>query len=148
MENQIQVRPINKKKLNDYVSKLVPNKENETYMFEYVGLLCEKEPDGENCITDNECCYFIANKKFINGELAITYECPVWVSVKTETGRTIGGSPVFYIDIPVIILKTMMEEPISLKEFMVGRYNYNPRIRRNMAEFIEAVKGEALLKQL
>lgn len=131
-ELTLMVRPINKSLILEILNGLATNKkENEEFIIDvgaYIG----------GIEVDSECIYSLIPKKFFNGEIRETLMVPVRVKTKKEGGYSIPMTTEFYFDIDITTEGLLLPE-VSLKDFMGSRYNYNPRIRTNMREFLEDV---------
>ncbi len=137
-EEQLMVKPINKEKLEKYLTKTFPVKKNQRCRTELSALVCE------NVMTDNECCYWYLEKKFHDGKIQFVYTAPVGLVTKTKTGESFSLTPSFYHDMSLDELKPYIQKEVSLKEFMTGRFNYNPRITSNQRNFMKNVGFEIL----
>lgn len=82
-------------------------------------------PDNGFFITNKECVYRISETVIdINDRKSITEYCSI--SLFNKNTRYEVELPVFQSHIEKLFTKKM-----NLKEFMAGRYNYNPRIMEN-----------------
>ncbi len=126
------VSQINRGMVIEMVRKQYKPKENEILKTNTVALV------DDNVVTDNECCYAFLDKKLINEKVQHVYIAPIYVDIKTENGETHSTTPTFYFDIPEDLFPIVFTESKSLKDFMVGRFNYNPRIKKNTQKFINA----------
>jgi hypothetical protein len=87
--------------------------------------------------TDNECVYSLLVEKYHHDKVQTVVSVPVRIKTKKKGGSSIGMVPDFYVDLSMNEIKPYMLEQISLKEFMKGRYRYNPRIEQNEREFLK-----------
>jgi hypothetical protein len=95
-----------------------------------------------NIMTDNECCYEVSNEKNPKFSFPITYSGK---RIDEESGKEVNFQTMFplgniIIDRQEIEEKYLLEQ-VSLKEFMVGRYEYNPRIINNTRNLIKRELG-------
>lgn len=94
-------------------------------------------------LIDNECCAGSLDKKF-NRENKCT-EWTVNFGVRKSTKREGGESIPMYFESYFEIYESelrangLLNPAIPLKDFMVGRFNYNPRIERNTAIVIKQI---------
>ena len=130
-ENEIMVLPLNKEKILSDLKLMVRLNENQELKID-TGALCNNL-----MVVDSECCYQVMEKRLVLGKVQLVYDVPVRVIKITETGRSIPMTVSFYFPITLDDLQNYTETPISLKEFMGSRYNYNPRISANMKDFLE-----------
>ncbi len=135
-EETLRVQLINHEKVLEILRKSILIKKNEI-LRTYTGAIV---PVPLNLIeVDKDCCYSFLNNKFIVQQgVKLCLSVPVFIDVKTETGRNISCSPMCYFDISYETLPVL--ETVSLKYFMGSRYNYNPRIIKNMRDFIANYK--------
>lgn len=71
------------------------------------------------------------------------YQLPVYINTKTENGTNISIMPSFYyfIDAELLAL-AYCDKPVTLREFIGNRYNYNPRISKNMNELLKQINQD------
>ena len=126
----LKVIPINKELLEQSVNSMMPKKDGTTYFLnEKIALV----PD-VNIATDNECIYEILEDDKIEFE--------VFAKTKTDTGYQMSLIPDRFISCTLDELKNDFSLPeLSLKEFMKGRYDYNPRIIGNTRDFLKDVNS-------
>lgn len=134
-EEMLKVTPIDYEKLGKYLEEIYKPKPNEKYSTENCALVCE------NVMTDNECCYWFIEKKAHNGKIQFVYSAPVRVITTTDEGSFHPMTPSFYVDISTEELTPYMKDKVSLKEYMGRRYNYNPRIEKNMRDFLKEINA-------
>ena len=134
-EDTIKVRPINQEFILDILNGLATDRQDNEEFIIQVGAMYE------NVEVDNDCRYRFLDNKFIDGKIQLVLTVGVCVKTKTLTGYSRGIVPQFYFDI-CLDTEGLLGEEVSLKEFMGSRYNYNPRIRTNMREFIEDIKTQ------
>ncbi len=140
-EDKIIVKPIDSEKIIHLIKQILPNKKNQKYRIQNYAILKEPVAADENCLCNNECIYFLIDNKLHNGSVKLVYCVEVYINEKTKTGERYGMLPAFLFDIPLEEIKTMLLPECSLREYMQGRYNYNPRIIKNMKEFIQQIGG-------
>lgn len=93
---------------------------------------------GGYILVDTDCCYKFSDTKLFNGTgFEETFDVPFRV-------KSINSYPMFPSFLVTIPGKRMIEslsldKPVSLREFMGKRYNYNPRIISNMKGLLAEV---------
>lgn len=91
-----------------------------------------------DCVTDTECVYFKIYKVLQAKELVYMIEIEIRESKKTENGWSNGMMPAFVLPITLdAFVSTFSLPETTLKEFMTGRFNYNPRIIKNTKELMQ-----------
>lgn len=130
-ENEIMVLPLNKDKIILAIEAILPKEDNQRYDIP-TGALCNTV-----MVVDMECCYCFLENRLVDGGISPVYDIPVRIITKTSSGSSIPMSPSFYMSVSIAkLIIDFTDAPISLKEFMGSRYSYNPRIERNMQEFL------------
>ena len=132
---EYKVIPINRDAIKQYLNEtLNTNPETTRYNVKKVAWL--KNTDA---ITDNECVYSNLYKELHGKEIVYVADIDVRVDTKSDKGWSCAMFPSFYLHFTLddLIEKYGLPE-IDLKEFMIGRYNYNPRIERNTFNLMEA----------
>lgn len=137
-EHLLKVIPIDHQKLAKHIEGIYRPEVNQVYSTEYCALVFA------NVMTDNECCYWFVEKKAHNCVIQFVYSVPIRVITKTDEGTFHPMTPSFYIDMSIEDLKPFTKEEVTLREFMDRRYNYNPRIEKNMREFLKAINTNNL----
>lgn len=137
-EEKLMVRPIDKEKLEKYFTEIFPVKENQRCRTQLFALVAE------NVMTDNECCYWFLDKKLHKDKVQYVDNIPVGLITKTKDGESYSMTPAYYYDMSIEELEPYFLTEVSLKEFMKGRFNYNPRIVRNTKDFMDAVGKHVL----
>lgn len=128
----LMVQPINKALILEILNGLATDKKDNEEFVIHVGAFYK------GIEVNNECIYSFLNTKFVNGQKQMMLEVPVKIKTKTERGFSTPLFTEFYFDI-AIDTENLLLPPVTLKEFMGGRYNYNPRIATNTREFIKEV---------
>lgn len=98
----------------------------------------------KNVIVDAECCYWFIEKHLIDNKVQLVMNVPVRIK---KPGDTPGSFHIpmmteFYYPIKEDDMANYELEPITLREHMGQRYNYNPRITKNMREFLADVVSQ------
>lgn len=136
-EETFMVQPIDNVKALAWITEKIAPQDNHKFSISIGAIV------GNNVEVDDECCYNFMPKKFINGKIQHVLEVGVRIiTIMSETQRSIPTSASFYIDIPEEDYSNMFTEQKSLKEHMGRRYDYNPRIKANMLEFIEDIVSQ------
>lgn len=130
-ENEIMVLPLNSEKILLLLKAIIKQEENQEFKID-TGALCNNA-----MVVDSDCCYNILEKRVVLGKIQDVYDVPVRVIKITETGRSYPMFVSFYLPITLEDLPLYTDAPISLKEFMGSRHDYNPRIKANMKDFLE-----------
>lgn len=143
----ILIAPVNRELLGAHITALLKQagklEPNVQYTVQSEGII----PGIPNVVVDPECCYCIHGKTIMHapdGALVFGAVHPVSVTRKERTsgneqkGSYSMGHAFDYI-ITVADLLKFCDKPVTLEEFMGSRFNYNPRIRNNMENFIEDV---------
>ncbi len=139
-EDTLMVKPINKEKLIELIKedfkgvKFLKRKQEFTV---YPGALV-----GSNCEVDSDCCYYVAEKGFLNKKVQPIFSFTVGIKTNTGPGAYSLQSNAFVYYVPQELIKHLLDKEVSLKEFMGSRYNYNPRIIKNMRDFINDIGGQ------
>jgi hypothetical protein len=130
----IMVQPINKTKLLAHLLNFITPGPGEIINTENGAIY------DDNVIVDTDCCWFFVPQKLYEGKIQLTHDVPVYVEIETSTGRRIPAQPNYYINVTMDKIKELCEpEIISLRDYMGGRYNYNPRITTNIKSFCDCV---------
>lgn len=142
-EDTLMVRPIDPNKVLAFIIPLLPKLPKDTT---YTANACGYDAmtmDNLICV-DSDCCYaFLSdNEMFHEGK----NQGIICVSIGTskeyiQEGNGLKGwhnkSNAYNIPIGAETqLPALLKEPVTLKEHMGRRYNYNPRIMKNMREFL------------
>ena len=100
-------------------------------------------------LIDDECCGAESVKRniLINGTCyTATFINGVGIFNKreqTDGGYSISMFPDFYVDLDYAeVEKCLTGEEVELWKFMGQRYEYNPRIHKNLREIVKLYKGE------
>lgn len=99
----------------------------------------------ENIFVNKDCCYGFMEKRYQSGKIQFVYDVPVRVRKKTPDGEVCPMCPSFYFPIGIEELRNYYLATVSLKDYMGQRFDYNPRIKTNMNNFLN---DEDLLAQL
>lgn len=129
-ENTFMVKPVDKEKILKKIST-IPKQENEEFVID-VGALV-----GCIVIVDENCIYSFLEPRFINGNPQMVYDVPVRIKTRIEDGWSFPVAISFYYPITLEELCEYLKPDISLKEYMGSRYDYNPRIKINMRDFLD-----------
>lgn len=135
-EKTLMVTTFDEEKVKQLIEKSVTKKKNQTFIISLGGLV------GKNVITNDECCYSFLQNMFHNGKVQLVYEIPVRIKTKTKDGYTHSMIPNFYFPIGEDMLKDFVTGKQDLKTFMGSRYDYNPRIIKNMREFLKDIGSQ------
>jgi len=139
-ETALFVRPLNREKVLELISKSITLQEDEDINVYAFDALYD-----DNVIIDSDCCYGILNKVWLNNQIqyAFNVRAEIRTISKTPEGlRRWTTKETFLFPIGVTQeLNICFGNPVSLKDFMGSRYNYNPRIKTNMRNFIEDANG-------
>ena len=136
----ILVEPINKEKIAAYFEKYILLKENEEFMIDTDSIFIHPY---KSFLIDNECCAGFLEKKF-NKEKKVSewaVNIGIRISTKTKDGYSIPMSHESYFELYESELREndLLNPAIPLKDFMAGKFNYNPRIERNTAIMIKQI---------
>ncbi len=134
----LMVRPIDHDKLIAHFTAFIKLKKNQVIRTSKDAIT------HDNVVVDNECCYSVLDKFFTCYGFNLDYaiQLPIFIDTKKKGGTSISFTPAFYINFHVKELKTFLKKPVTLKEFMIGRFNYNPIITANTREFMEFINAE------
>lgn len=133
-ENTLMVLPLNTDKIIAAIEQLIGKPENTEYKISQ-DAICE-----DMAVLDNECCYGYLENRVFNGAVMPVYDIGVRIVTITPEGKSFPMSNSFYFTQSLSQLKELFcKEPVSLKEFMGQRYDYNPRIKANMRNFLEDI---------
>ena len=130
------VAPINVEALTNHILKLIPLKDKQEYIIENSAFLLNGEKI-INVVTDNECCYEILEKKMHNGTIQYVYEIGCRIKTWKDGGYSFPMTVDFWFSISLDEIAKFLKPAESLKDFMIGRYEYNPRISSNTQNFIK-----------
>lgn len=135
------VEPINEGKLSKYLEKFIRIDNNQTLMVEKESFFFHP---WQSFLIDDDCC---AGKleKIYNRETKSTEwktSFAIRKSTKTENGESFPMYVNEYFDIPETELRdnNLLDNPISLKEFMGRRFGYNPRIETNTRIILKEIQ--------
>jgi hypothetical protein len=129
------VNPIDEAKLFEFIeSKVKPSlQENEQITITIGALACD------NCEVSQDCIYEVANKIWTGDKAVFMFHVPIRIKVLAEGGYSHSMFPSFYYPMSFEDLKPYTLPEVSLKEFMGSRFNYNPRITKNMNVFMKMI---------
>jgi hypothetical protein len=139
-EETLMVKPINKEKLIELIKEDFKGvkflKKNQEFTLHPGAVI------GSNCEVDDDCCYYLAEKGFFNKKVQPIFSFNVGIKTTIKKGSyTLQGNAFIYY-VPEELIKYILDKEVSLKEFMGSRYNYNPRIIKNMREFINDIGSQ------
>lgn len=136
----LMVKSINQELLIKHITKLIPLQQDQEYMIEKSAFVLV---DGKiiNVVTDNECCYEILEKKLHNGMVQHVYEIGCRIKNLKDGGYSFPMTVSFYFSISLDEVVEFLNSEESLKDFIIGRYNYNPRISSNTQNFLKFVES-------
>lgn len=132
------VNPINKEKLNAFISKYLPLNEGEEFCFDTDSIFIHNK----GCmLIDWECCAGYLDKNFNYKTEKIEPFVGIGIRRWTtyEGGRSLPMSHECYFNIFESDWDQILDKETTLKEFMESRFNYNPRIQRNTYEVESAI---------
>ena len=142
-ENEIYIQTINTVLLRDKILcahkfKLKPN---QGLRVDPDGILLNKARQPEPVFVDQDCCYGFMNKHlYHNNKVQYTFFIPVFLDFKKPSGlMKMRTMPNFYIPLGAEDFQALKGEILTLREFMGSRYKYNPRVDKNMREFLNDV---------
>lgn len=136
----ILVEPINKERLAKYFEKYIPKNSNQSFIIDTDSIFIHAY---KSFLIDFECCAGNLERKFNKSTKMSEWTVNLGVRKSTKTNE--GESYQMYYESYVEFFESelrennLLDEPISLKEFMVGRFNYNPRIIRNTAIMVKEI---------
>lgn len=144
----VMVRPFNKVKLLTYLARYVDKevlKANQYFVLRDEGMLVDEDnnlvltPDSVYSFTLPACLPAAGSPAPVKNY----YQLPVYVHTKTKTGTIHKIVPTFYyfIDADLLALGYCLK-PVTLREFMGSRFNYNPRISKNTQELLKQINQE------
>ncbi len=123
---QLKVRPINREELYKHLATLMDIPENISYDTRAYAIV-----EDCNILTDTECVYNILENSIFDRKMQLAVEIPFHKITISPEGRSHGMFPEFHLQFGIEQIEKFLEEPVSLKEFMDSRFNYNPRIQKN-----------------
>lgn len=144
--DQLEVYPINTEKLSNLLKRSILNVDPYTSYKPKESLALVKDTGYKAAVlTDNECTYqtIMLGPNFELGTLALTLKIPLYKhSINEDGNQTFGIFPIFDFFITVDSLKKeeILEEAISLKEFMGSRFEYNTRVKNNTDNLLRLFK--------
>lgn len=136
----ILVEPINKEKLALYFEKHIPKNHNQSFMIDSDSVFIHPY---KSFLIDDECCAGNLERKF--NRITKLSEWTVNLGIRKSTKKVGGESFPMYFESYFEIYESELREnelldaPISLKDFMMGRYKYNPRIERNTSIIVREI---------
>lgn len=143
-EDTLMVQPLDTEKILAYVSTFLPALPEDTkYRTNCADAFILKHAI---CL-DADCCWGILSEDatFHDGIMQGTAICAIGTSreyIQEENGLKgwCNKSNLFRIPLGIITqVPNLVKDPISLREFMGRRYDYNPRIKTNMRTFLRDV---------
>ena len=129
------VDPVNEELLLKHIEGIVnPSLQpNESIRIDVGAIACN------NCEINQDCIYEIAHKIWKDGKPVFLFNIPVRIKTKTEGGTSHSMFPSFYFQMSLEEIDPFLLPEISLKEFMGSRFDYNPRINKNMKDFMKMI---------
>lgn len=129
------VNPVDEKPLLEYIESKVNQslQPSESIKIDIGAIACD------NCEVSQDCIYEIANKLWVGDKPQFCFHIPVRIKTKMDGGTSHSMFPSFYFPMTFDDLKKYTLPEVSLKEFMGGRYDYNPRISQNMRAFMKVI---------
>lgn len=136
----ILVEPINKEKLAAYFEKFIPKDDNQSFIIDTDSVFIHPY---KSFLIDNDCCAGNLDRKFNRNTKSTEWTVNLGIrkSTKTEGGESYPMYNESYFEIYESELREngLLDPAIPLKDFMLGRFNYNPRIERNTAIMIKEI---------
>lgn len=148
----IMVRPINERDLIESLKHVIQETDEITYSFRFPQAVAEFKDSEDRMFgfaLNNECvftepetlvmCGGSKSKDSVHGSVL---EFALYKTEINGTEKRHGMFPVGLVKIPIYDkrLQSALGEPVSLKEFMGSRYQYNDRIRSNTHGLIDFYK--------
>ena len=136
----IMVEPINREKLTKFLNDNVGKNENQEFIIDKDSIFIHND---KSLLIDNECCAGELEKTF--DRLSKKFEWKVSLGIRkyteTEAGRSTPMCYEGYIDFSESELRRegLLHEKQTLKDFMGGRFGYNPRIENNTRQIEEII---------
>lgn len=136
-EHTLLVRPVSGEAIVALLNASMPCEAGTEYRVHDFGLI-------ENVTLSNECIYSVNEQKVVdNNRIAFVFDAPVRIrTIDTNDCHPHSMFPDFYLPLTIETLESLAGQPVSLKDFMGSRYNYNPRIKTNMREFIKDIGSQ------
>lgn len=120
--------------IKEAIKKVLPLKEGDEYQIDNETLF------DDNVIISPDCVYYFLCPRFEAGKIQNMWDVPVRTRRKAGAGYTLGLNVEFYFPISAEQMPTYFKGRATLKAYMGSRYDYNPRIIRNMRDFLDAVE--------
>ena len=133
-ENTIIVYPINIKGLTDFITATILPIEDIEYKISYFGISLDASLE-----LDKECVYSLLVPRYIGGQIQKSVDIPIIICKTVERGHSTSMFPSFYFTMGMTELSSFFDKPVTLKQFMDTRYDYNPRIKTNMRQLIKYI---------
>lgn len=141
-ENEIMVLPLEALKLGLSLKKILPEFKDRNDIIVVVPsdaiILCP-EQDGFLLI-NADCCYQESETAFFNSRIQEIFRVGCKIKSFEKIGNVTHVEPVLsftYITGSVGLVNIYTQKAVTLKEYMGSRYNYNPRIIKNMKELLK-----------
>lgn len=131
----LMVYPIDPEKMAKYVADTISlpqlDKDHYYYISPYEAFMFEPMR-----AISSDCCWQEAFPKMVIGNY-MGFAVPIVVTIKGPKGDVEKFE--MYVLFHDLKGKPLVKEPVSLKEFMGSRYNYNPRIVANQNMFLKEI---------
>ena len=131
----IMVEPIDKSKMATFIETKISKELNQEFMIDTDAIFFHPF---KSILLDNECCAGFLSKNEGN------WVVQIGIRKSTDTGKSLSVPMSYesYLEISESELRenNLLKPKASLKDFMAGRYNYNPRIIGNMNELIDEIR--------
>jgi hypothetical protein len=136
-EETIIVHPIDEAKLSAYIEQLVWKRDDIAIVAKCPAIL-----DESNVLVNSDCVYNILEKQFFDNQIQHVALIEVREKKLTPEGWTYPLFTSYHFSIGLEKLKSDFGLPCtSLKEYMGSRYNYNPRVSKNMKDLIATINS-------
>lgn len=136
----LMVKPLNTKLLSDEIMACMCYDPDKISVHIYALALV----NDSNIFSDNEAIYSYMAKAYnaATGKIDYMYSVDIYIAEKLEGG---GIKRNMYPEFQYFIWQSDFEKyllpEVSLKEHMVGRYNYNPRIIQNTNDLLKLINS-------
>lgn len=147
------VRPINEPKIQELLARYMATGtlgQFDSYVIDCRAIFIDEDM---NTVVSQDCCYEFTYPMAISesgspARFKNYFELPVRIKKSVPDGT--GGfnckypsAPTFYFPIPMdMLLLAYCWPATSLREFMGSRFNYNPRIEKNVKEFLKFINSQ------